>query len=378
MSYDLRIWETPPGQTLPKSFEEAASAVFALERLEAAPNPKFMALAAQMARYKGCGEGPWIGDLVAEAQRCNRGAWVFLLPVESRMRLMYVVVRMANDLGLTVLDDQLGMVLLPPQTVLPLERASVWRDIVRGLQEHLPSVPTDVPTLDWARGTMRAELTAILAPLGFISPRQPLDLPYYHVQTEATYFRPTPAGGQAVTLASSTQNNLPCITIDVNVFSDEIADILRVVFPEHDEMYFRRQLNFYVGLFRSVFAYGPVESRAALYSMVDEMRDPVLTILEITRTPLGMEAVMGGGTDFQIPSSNQPSKPQTLAEHAQWNFGYAALVSAWLYGGERFHTAAQAKREREARNAPEPMKEEMVERVDRLVAYLRGDVRRKA
>lgn len=382
MSYDLRIWEPPPGHALPATFEEAARTAFSLEGPEAAAaHPKFAALAAQMAAYKGCGEAPWVGDPVADAKRCGRGVWVFQLPADHRIQLLHVVVKLANALGLAVLDDQLGLALLPPHGVLPQERAGLWRDIVRSVEaaeKETPPAEQDVPTLDWARGVMRSELTALLAPQGFISPRQLLSLPYYHGQTEANYFRPTPAGGQAVTLLSSTDRGVPCLTIDINVFSNEIADILRVVFPEHDEMYFRRQLNFYVGLFRGIFAYGRVETRADLQSMVGEMHNPVAAILEITRTSVGMESVMAGTANFALPASNATPGPQVLAEHANRNFGYAGLVSAWLYGQDRFDTAAPTKRERDVRGVPEPMKEEMGERVDRLVAYLREHVPRKA
>lgn len=381
MSYDLRIWETPPGHALPATFEEAARAAFSLDGPEPTVHPKFAALAAQMVAYKGCGEAPWVGDPVAEAQRCTRGVWVFQLPADHRMQLLHVVVKLANALGLAVMDDQLGLALLPPHGVLPQERAGLWRDIVRSVEEaekETPSAEQDAPTLDWARSTMRAELSALLAPQGFISPRQPLSLPYYHGQAEANYFRSTPAGGQAVTLLSSTDRGVPCLTIDINVFSNEIADILRVVFPEHDEMYFRRQLNFYLGLFRGIFAYGHVETRADLQGMVGEMHDPVSAILGITRTSVGMESVMAGTAAFAPTALNPSAGPQRLAEHANQNYGYAGLVSAWLYGKDRFDAAAPAKRESEVRGVPEPMKEEMGERVDRLVAHLRKHVPRRA
>lgn len=377
MSYDLRIWEIPADQPQPALFEEAARFVFALEGQEAGAHPKFKALAEQMAAYKGCGEAPWVGDPVAEAQRCSRRVWVISLPADNRMQLLYTVVRLANALGLSVLDDQLGLALLAPKNVLPPQRASVWREIVLGVQAAGPATPVDGPTMDWAQGTMRAELTALLAPLDFISPRQPLDLPYYRVQTLANYFRSTPAGGQVLTLASSILNNEPCITIDVNVFSGEIADVLRAVFPEHDEMYFRRQLNFYVGIFRGIFAYAPIRSHADLYGMVEEMREPVLGILETSRTSVGMESIMSGKAAFTLPRSPNSLVPTTLAMHAQQNYGYAALISAWLYGGDDFAALAQAKRDSEERNVFEPMKAEMVERVDRLVAYLRAQVPRK-
>lgn len=395
MSYDLRVWEPPAGQAIPTSFEEALRSWFGLELVEPGPNPKFAALAAQMVAYKDCGEAPWVGDPVAEARNCRKAVWTFQLPAEDRMKLLGAVVKRANALGLTVLDDQVGLALVAPNHVLPPERADFWKQAMQMLEgapretaTPIPA-PTSAPTpaaaparaplsmaLASARDEMRSVLTSLLPQHGFISPRQALEVPYYHAQAEATYFRSTTAGGQGVTLLTSTTNNVPCLTIDVNVFSEEIANILRPIFPEHDEMYFRRQLNFYVGIFQDIYAYFPIRSSADLQRMVTEVRDPVGPILEMTRTPLGMHAIMAGTTVFPFPGNPQGHK--TLAEHAQKNFGYAALVSAWLYGGDQFQEMAQQKRANEERTAPPAMKKEMVQRIDRLLAYLHAHVKRKA
>lgn len=399
MSYDLRVWEPPAGQALPTSFEEALRNWFGLELLEPGPNPKFSALAAQMVAYKDCGDAPWVGDPVAEARNCRKAVWTFQLPAENRMKLLGAVVKRANALGLTVLDDQVGLALVAPNRVLPPERADFWKQAMQVLEEApretagAAPAPTPVPApaptppaaparaplsmaLASARDEMRSVLSSLLPQHGFISPREALEVPYYHAQAEATYFRSTPAGGQGVTLLTSTTNNVPCLTIDVNVFSEEIANILRAVFPEHDEMYFRRQLNFYVGIFQDIYAYFPIKGSADLQRMVKEVQDPMGPILEMTRTPLGMHAIMSGSTVFPLPGNPQGHK--TLAEHAQKNFGYAALVSAWLYGGDQFQAMAHQKRANEERTAPPAMKQEMVLRVDRLLAYLRAQVKRKA
>ncbi|KRC25053.1 hypothetical protein [Acidovorax sp. Root219] len=395
MSYDLRVWEPPAGQAIPTSFEEALRNWFELELLEPGPNPKFAALAAQMVAYKDCGEAPWDGDPVNDAKNCRKAVWTFSLPAENRMKLLGAVVKRANALGLTVLDDQVGLALVAPHRVLPPERTDFWKQAMQVLEEapldsapHAPT-PASAPTpaaaparaplsmaLASARDEMRSVLSSMLPQHGFISPRQAIEVPYYHAQAEATYFRPTPAGGQGVTLLTSNTNHLPCLTIDVNVFSEEIANILRAVFPEHDEMYFRRQLNFYIGIFQDTYAYFPIKGSADLQRMVKEVQDPVGPILEMTRTPQGMHAIMSGTTVFPLPGN--PLGHKTLAEHAQKNFGYAALVSAWLYGGDQFQEVAQQKRANEERTAPPAMKKEMVQRVDRLLAYLRAQVQRKA
>ena len=388
MSYDLRVWEPPAGQASPASFEEAVRGVLALEQqpASAAPNPKFAELAAQMAAQLASSADHrgrvWACEAYnyrpAVAHNCRRAVWSFALPADHRVPVLCAVVKMANALGLAVLDEQLGLALVPPDGVLPPERAGLWKSAMQHAQEdarHANTVPTS-KTLAAARDALKPALTALLAPLGFISPRLPLDAPYYHAKAEATWFRTTPAGGQGITLLTSTTNSLPCITIDVNVFSNQIADILRVVFPEHDEMYFRRQLNFHVGIFQGVFVYVPVQSPADLQRLVAEMTAPVVPLLEMARTPLGMQAILGGSADFPLPA-DRPQDPNNLAQHLQRNYGYAALVSAWLHGGDQFAAMAQDKRAVEERQAPGAMKEAMVERVDRLVAYLRGHVARK-
>lgn len=393
MSYDLRVWEPPAGQATPASFEAALRSWFELELLEPGPNPKFAALAAQMVAYKGCGDAPWVGDPIADANNCRKAVWTFQLPADNRMQLLCAVVQRANALGLTVLDDQQGLALLAPNRVLPPERAGIWKEAMQVLEEAprdaAAPVPTPAPSpaavparaplsmaLASARDEMRSVLSSLLRQHGFISPRQALEVPYYHAQAETTYFRPTPAGGQGVTLLTSTTNHLPCLTIDVNVFSEEIANILRAVFAEHDEMYFRRQLSFYVGIFQDTYAYFPIRSSADLQRMVKEVQDPVGPILEMTRTPLGMHAIMAGTTVFPLPGNPQGHK--TLAEHAQEDFGFAALVSFWLYGGDQFQAVAERKRAREERMGGEAMKEELVRRLDRVLAYLHAHVKRKA
>lgn len=397
MSYDLRVWEPPAGQATPASFEAALRSWFELELVEPGPNPKFAALAAQMAAYKDYGDAPWVGDPVADAKACRKAVWTFQLPADNRMQLLVAVVRRANALGLTVLDDQLGLALAAPNQVLPPERTDFWKEAMqvlegapRGTAAGAPAprappppaaapVPAPAPmtmALVSARDEMRSVLASLLPQHGFISPRVALDLPYYRAQAEATYFRTTPAGGQGVVLLTSTTNQLPCLTIDVNVFSEEIANILRAVFPEHDEMYFRRQLNFHVGIFHGVPGYVPIRSTADLQRMVQEVQDPVGPILEMTRTPQGMHAIMAGATVFPLPPGN-PRGHKTLAEHAQQNFGYAALVSAWLYGGDQFQAIAQKKRETEERLAPVGKKDAMLARVERVLSYLRAQVKRK-
>jgi hypothetical protein len=195
-----------------------------------------MALAEAMVEREDDGDSPWIGDPIAEARDCNSAVWAFSLPPEDRLRLLSAVVRRADALGLTVFDDQLGLVFCPPDRVLPPERAEMWR----AAEEELDSSAAQkAPRKSWTLASIRkgieSSLATILVPRGFVAERQPAASPYYHSKTLAEYFRQTSAGGQTVTLLGHTTDHCPCITIDLNVFSTQIADITQAVFPEHDE-----------------------------------------------------------------------------------------------------------------------------------------------
>lgn len=380
MSYDLRIWEQPAGRAAPASFEDTLRIWFEME-LEArpGPHPKFTALAAQMAAYKGCGEAPWASDPVADAKGCTKAVWTFPLPEANRIQLLRVVAKLANALGLTVLDDQQGLALVPPDRVLPPERSGFWLETAQAVEEPAREAAAPLSlALQASRDEMRAALNALLLQHGFIAPRLALGLPYYRAQAEATYFRATPAGGQSVTLLSTTVNNAPCLAVDINIFSEEIASIQRAIFPEQDEMFFRRQMSFWVGIFQGVYAYVPVRTQAELQRMVNEVQDPIGPILEMTRTAPDLQAVMSGTPAFPLPAPKTPQAPKSLAEHVHQSAGYAALISAWLYGGKQFQAVAQYKRASDERTAAAAMKATAVQRVDRVLDYLQKNVQRKA
>ena len=85
---------------------------------------------------------------------------------------------------------------------------------------------------------------------------------------------------------------------------------------------------------------------------------------------------MGGAVAFPIHQPDRPGAAKTLAEYSHQNYGYAALISAWLHGNDQFDVLSQKKRESELRTAPPAMTEIMAERVDRVTTYLREHVKR--
>jgi hypothetical protein len=380
VSYDLRIWEQPADEAIPDSFEAAVRIWSKLEGLEPGPNPKFAALAERMIELEDDGDSPWIGDPLAQAKDWSSAVWGFSLPLESRVHLLHAVVKRANALGLTVFDDQLGLMFCPPDRVLPPEQAEMWQ----AAAEELDSsgwrwAPRKSWTLPSVRKGIESSLAAILTPHGFVAEQPPAKSPYYHQKPFAVYHRPTLAGGQTVMLLGETIDHSPFIIIDVNVFSTAIANITRAVFPEHGEMYARRQLDLRPGLFYGEPIYVPIKSPEDVQRLLKAVEDPVVPILELTRTSAGMEAIMGGAVGFPITNlhySTRKWSAKTLAEYSQQNYGYAPLISAWLHGNEQFETLREDKRESDRLNAPPADTEEMAQRVDRVAAYLREHVKR--
>ena len=380
MSYDIRIWEQPADEAAPNTFEAAVRIWSNLEGRELGPNPKFAALAERMAELEEEDDSPWISDPVAEAKDCSSAVWSFSLPPEKRVHLLHMVVKRANALGLTVFDDQLGLMFCPPNRVLPPERAQMWEGAAKELDSAgWQRAPRRSWTLASIRKGLESSLAAILLPHGFVAVQQPAKLPYYSSKTLAAYFRPTAAGGQTVTLLGQTMDYTPFITIDVNVFSTVIADIIRAAFPEHDEMYALRQLNFRSEQFYGAQYYEPIRSQEEVQRLLKAVKDPVVPILELTRTSEGMDRVIGGAFEFRVLDTKNdfdPLTPRLLAERLHQNHGYAALISAWLHGNEQFETLRQEKRESDRRNAPPAYTEVMAEKVDRMTNYLRKHIPR--
>lgn len=56
---------------------------------------------------------------------------------EDSGHVLCFVVKRASALGLTALDDQLGMVLVPPDRVLPPGQVAIWEGTNRGMDTAL-------------------------------------------------------------------------------------------------------------------------------------------------------------------------------------------------------------------------------------------------
>lgn len=133
MTYLLRIWEHSARFPEPVTFEIASQTARALQTAKAAANPKFRALALQLLKHHPSQasdptypHSAWRGDPLKDAQTGDDALFTLELPPADRVELLRLVVDQAAALGLTVFDDQDGMVFLPSGTVLPEERAASW------------------------------------------------------------------------------------------------------------------------------------------------------------------------------------------------------------------------------------------------------------
>lgn len=379
MSYDIRIWEHPVGLERPDSFEAAVRPGLELETRTEGQNPKFVQLATGLRNLSDDDNSPWVSDPVASAQRCQRLVWAFELPDRERVRLLYTVIKLANALGLTVLDDQLGLVFCPPDRVFPPDRAALWQSAANELAgETVPVAPKRSASIAAIRKELEASLDATLLPRGFVADRSPPQCPYYSTKTIAVYSRPTATGGQAVSLMVQKTRDTPTVVIDVNVFSHAITDIARAVFPEYDEGIWQRQLNFWTGMFHGDRCYMHVHTRDDVQRILKSVESPVLAILDQTCTAAGMQAVLSGAMTYPLPGYGGPNDPASLSEFCIQNFGYTALISAWQHGSDQFEAIRQAMREITERDTPQQMREEMCQRLDQVVDHLRKHVPRVA
>jgi len=173
MSYDLRIWEQPRTLPMPKTVEDAGRLMLALEARKPGANPKFVQFAQKLvARYPSrdmyapgdpdANDAVWMGNPVEHARNGKEAVFAISLPELDRPKIMRFVVQAANELGLTVFDDQLGMAFLPGGKVLPEDGKELWDE----LEEELESAPEP-----WTKAEARKELvrsmTARLRKHGF-------------------------------------------------------------------------------------------------------------------------------------------------------------------------------------------------------------------
>ena len=171
MSYNLNIWEKPAHWSTPAKLQEAAKHLQALEQTLPSINPALQELARQLSACYPSMDSPgedirdavWISNPVKDVEAMERAVWVLGLPDEDRVTVLCHVVEIANMLGLTVLDDQMGMVFLPGGKVLPANKRALWE----GVKAHVRNAPPVKVTKAQLRKKMLGIFTPILLKHGF-------------------------------------------------------------------------------------------------------------------------------------------------------------------------------------------------------------------
>lgn len=132
-NYKIYIWEQSTNLPEPTTFEAATETVQALQGQKASPNRKFVDLVQQLLKHHpsqasdpSCPHSAWGGDPLKDAITDDEKLFCLSLPPANRVELLRLVVDTATARGLSVFDDQIGMVFFPSGVVLPEDRAASW------------------------------------------------------------------------------------------------------------------------------------------------------------------------------------------------------------------------------------------------------------
>lgn len=141
--YQIHIWEHSNDEPEPATFEAAGQTFLALQDTEAPANAKFVSLVQKLLKHHPsqannpkCLHSAWGGDPFRDALLTNKRLFSLSLPTADRVELLRLVVENASVLGLTVFDDQIGMVFFPSGLVLPQEHAASWVQIKKQIDSE--------------------------------------------------------------------------------------------------------------------------------------------------------------------------------------------------------------------------------------------------
>lgn len=368
MSYSLHIWERPGGLPEPASLQQAGEQMLALERLARLVNPKFVALGCAMAEhFPVCepGDAPddaiWPCDPAAEAATVTQAVWAVGIPDEHRVQVAHWVVQQATALGLTVLDDQLGMAFLPGGQVLPVEKAPLWAGLTRDLAaQGKPFTKADF------RKMMVLFLKETLEPFGFVVDKPPT------WAIAAVFTRRLPDGYQQVNLqvdgwAPEYESVIYC-----KHRSNRVEAPFEAVFSgQYGESEWT--LWFSLGDFEGKYNRLAAKGSADIRRWMSVLRDRALPVLDMAQTLQGLDQVMN--TADLIPFPPDPHRPQirqSMDRHVKrkgLKAVFKPLIVAWMVKNPRLDAMVA-----EWREIIRPRVDAHDADLDRLLAYLREHV----
>ena len=335
MNHELLIWDGTGTQPAPTTFAQAGHTLERLETQRPGPNANFIALARVLQDQCSGAADAWAGKLVAQAQAWSEAVWPLSLPPDQHLSALRIAVEQATALGLTVLDDALGLVFLPGGQVLPPEMQAQWAD----MQRQLDAAP---PSLSQAEVT---QLTAtllrdLLAPHGFAPGPRSKDW-------DVEFVRPTRDGHQTVAMRITNRYGFRCMfrcghrsePVET-LFSAVFGDSLRV--PE--TVWFHPTA--FVGA-RTGFV--SIENTGEIRAALAVLERHALPVLDLARQAGGLDKLMNEPQRFPFTYPNlHPLGPQTLAAELRNSGGRSCLkplIVAWMAHNPHFDGLVASLRE---------------------------------
>lgn len=369
MSYDIHVWAPPAPATAPADLPAAVAALKAEAASRGPAAPAFAALGRAMrerfgVRSAGSAEGTWLADPVAQAHALATPAWTIEMPGgDERVQALHLIVSRSRELGLAVLDPQLAMAFWPDGTVLPAHKAQMWAGLEAELAQSRPKPPTKA---EW-RDAVGSFILQALKPHGF-NGRRGKD------GRDLEFIRDVPCGRQTVWMTLESGSPFRC-TLWCEHCEDEVESIYAATINPAG---LRRTINFNAGIFEGNFNDAlTVDSRAEVMQVVQRLQQGALPVLDLARTPAGLDAVLNEAGRFPLAvQSSHPSTPRTLDQAwRRWDpqYGYRGLIVAWKVGNPRFEALVDEMRELSKQHFAVKLAD-----IERLVQYLRERVPRGA
>jgi hypothetical protein len=333
MSYDLRVWEQPPGQPRPGTLEDVGRTVLALEVKRPGTNPKFITLGERMsARFAAASrslpvadDAVWSSDPAADARTIEDGVWVLEVPPENRVAVVFFVVETATSLGLSVLDEQLGMAFLPGAVVLPEDKRGFWSDLGRELMENDKkprATKADV------RRAMATFLRESAEKFGFRHDPS-------NRRVDVAFVRSTPAGVQTIDLRLDGSLPLLKCSIYCRQRNEEVEAIHAAAVGASEST--PHTFAFNAGIFKGFFHTGmPFESVKEIKEIFALLEERAIPVLQQSASLSGMNGVLNDAQRHPLEYElGHPSDPPTLADYFHAD-SLRPLIMAWLTREPRF------------------------------------------
>ena len=290
-------------------------------------------------------DAPWPSSPVNDTKGLKRAVYVLGLPDENRERVLRYTVDAATSLGLTVLDEQLGMVFLPSGQVLPAERKELWA----GFKSDLDAM--GAPAKRVAKAEVRKMMTIfinnVLEPHGFKARKSK--------RVDMEFIRSTDNGYQSVEMeirgaSPYFECQITCRGVDESTISI-VKEVL-------NDIYLGATFQFELGFFvqNSNFSL-PISSTVEIQFLLSLLKHKALPMLDSSRDIKGIDFLLND-------AQSEPYRSYFRS------VSFNPIVVAWLARNPRFETVVEYARKHTVGAGMFTIKH-----LDKLLAYLREHVK---